>query len=69
MFKAKKDGSSHIKNDRPVFMWKKVDHSKEVQFWCGLTFVQVCRMPPADYEPKHECMGTKIGRHRPITTL
>ena len=35
----------------------------------GLTFVQVCRMPSADYEPKHECMGTKIGRHRPITTL
>ena len=27
-------------------------------------YVQVCRMPSAEYSPKHKCMGTKIGRHR-----
>ena len=67
VFQAKKYGSSHIKNDKPVVLWKKLDQSKEVQFWWGFKYistVQVCRMPSANYSPKHKCMGTKIGRHR-----
>ena len=62
-----KYGSSHIKNDKPVVLWKRMDQSKEVQFWWGFKYmstVQVCRMPSANYSPKHKCMGTKIGRHR-----
>jgi len=66
----KKYGSSHIKNDKPVVLWKKeIYRSKEV-----------CRMPPAEYSPEHKCMGTKIdyskttwgspvpthGPHRPV---
>jgi len=66
---GKKYGSPHIKNDKPVVLWKKPDESKEV-----------CRMPSAEYSPQHKCMGTKIdysettwgspvpthGPHRPV---
>jgi len=48
---AKKYGSSHIKNDRPVVLWKKKDQSKEV-----------CRMPSPEYSPKHKCMDIKIAK-------